>query len=76
VARRLLGGGFLAWLTDGAGPGGRVDGRADFEIWHGVLFIRGSGDAFRSPEKLDAFATAAAHIATDVAALAHGSPGS
>jgi hypothetical protein len=75
IARRLLSGEFLAWFTDGAIEGGRFRARPAFEIWQGVLFIRGPGDAFRSPEKLDAFAAAVARIATEVAALAN-SPGS
>jgi hypothetical protein len=69
-ARRLLSSDFLAWLADVALDGGRLDVGTSFEIWHGVLFVRGPIDAFKSPEKLDAFAAAAARIATEVAAVA------
>ncbi len=71
VARRLLSGDFLAWLTAAVPPGGHVDVGTTFEIWQGALFIYGPIDAFMSAEKLDAFAAVAAHIATEVAELAN-----
>jgi hypothetical protein len=72
AARRLLSADFQAWLTDRALQGGRLSSvETSFEICHSVLFILGPGDAFYSPKKLDTFAAAAAHIATEVAALAN-----
>jgi hypothetical protein len=66
VAQRLLSDDFLAWFTEDRGR--RVD-VTNFEIRQGVLFIRGPGDAFRSTDKLEAFAATVAHIASAVAAL-------
>jgi hypothetical protein len=70
AARRLLSGDFVAWLVDGVPERGRLWVGATFELSKGVLFIRGPIDAYRNTEKLDAFAGAAARIATEVAALA------
>jgi uncharacterized protein YqcC (DUF446 family) len=63
-ARLLLNDVFVGWLLDRAPQEeGLLPIGTSFELWRGVVFIRGPRDAFRSLEKLSAFAAAAAQIA-------------
>jgi hypothetical protein len=72
AARRLLSGDFAAWLIDEVPERSPLWVGANFELSGGVLFIRGPIDAYSSAERLDAFAGAAARIATAVSTLASG----
>ncbi len=63
-ARLLLGDTFAGWLLERAPQEeGFLSIGTSFELWRGVVFIRGPRDAFQSLEKLTVFAAAAAQIA-------------
>jgi hypothetical protein len=77
--RLLLSEVFVGWLLERAPQEeGFLAIGTSFELWRGVVFIRGPRDAFQDLEKLAAFAAAAAQIAdcvrTVVNALQQGSP--
>ena len=55
---------FVGWLLERAPQEeGFLSIGTSFELWRGVVFVRGPLDAFQSLEKLAAFAAAAAQIA-------------